>query len=152
MPSFSSFVVVQVAIFVAGKTKKFLSVGVCVPVLVGASTREKSVVANVNDSVWALNGDAVVLNCRHPATSGDIWSQRAANGTESAAPGPVRVANVGSTLTVSMSPSLNGTSYKCILTDFRGTRIFESGWIALFLGGRRGRSLTISISMYTFFT
>ena len=106
---------------------------------VGARTREKAVSgvpANVDDSLWALNGDTVVLNCRHPATSGDIWSQRAPDGTESAAPGPVRVANVGSTLTASMSPSLNGTSYKCILTDFRGTRVFESGWIKLFLGGR----------------
>ena len=104
--------------------------------LEGASTREKSVLANVNDSVWALNGDTVTINCSHPATSGDIWSQRAPDGTESASPPAVRVPNVGSTLTVSMSPSLNGTSHKCILQDFRGTRVFESGWITLFLGGR----------------
>ena len=59
---------------------------------VGASIREKAVVANVNDSVWALNGDTVAINCHHVATSGDIWSQRAPDGTESAAPGSVRVA------------------------------------------------------------
>ena len=90
----------------------------------------------MNDSVWALNGDTVVLNCSHPDTSGDIWSQRAPDGTESASPPAVRTQDVGAMLTVSMSPSLNGTSYKCILTDFRGNRVFESGWITLFLGGR----------------
>ncbi|XP_065828469.1 uncharacterized protein [Oscarella lobularis] len=103
-------------------------------VLVTGSTREKEVEANVNDFVWALNGDTVLLNCSHPATSGDTWSQRAANGKESPAPPAVRTATVGSTFTVLMSPSLNGTSYKCILQDFQANRVFESGWNMLLLG------------------
>ncbi|XP_065834333.1 neural cell adhesion molecule 1-like isoform X2 [Oscarella lobularis] len=102
----------------------------------GATTREKAVVvANMNDSFWALNGDAVVLNCTHPATSGDIWSQQATDGTESAVPRAlVRTFNGGSALTVTMSPSLNGISYKCVLQDFRRNVVFESGWITLLLG------------------
>ena len=91
----------------------------------------KVVVADVNDAVWAFNGDTIVLNCSHPATSGDVWSQRTPDGTESPGPPTVRTPKVGSTFTVTASPSLNGNSYKCILQDFRGIRIFESGWITI---------------------
>ncbi|XP_065826314.1 neural cell adhesion molecule 1-like isoform X2 [Oscarella lobularis] len=101
----------------------------------GASSREKDLAANVDDSVWALNGDTVVLNCSHPDTIGDVWSQRAPDGTvSSVSPAAVQAFVGGSMLTLSMSPSLNGTSYRCVLTDLNVNRLFESGWITVLLG------------------
>ena len=101
---------------------------------VGATRRGKELAANVNDSVWALNGDTVVLNCSHPATAGATWNRKATDGTVSAV-SSTTVASVGSTVTVSMSSSLNGTSYRCILSDLNSNRVFESGRITLLLGG-----------------
>ena len=94
----------------------------------------------MDDSVWALNGDTVVLNCNHSDTIGDVWSQRAPDGTvSSVSPAAVQAFVGGSMLTVSMSPSLNGTSYRCILTDLNVNRLFESGWITVLLGGTYAR-------------
>ena len=103
---------------------------------VGAITREKKLAANVDHSVWALNGDTVVLNCSHSDTLGDSWTQRVPDGTVSpVSPAAVQAFVGGSTLTVSMSPYLNGTSFRCVLTDLNVNRVFESGWITLLLGG-----------------
>ncbi|XP_065826349.1 uncharacterized protein [Oscarella lobularis] len=103
----------------------------------GAITREKKLAANVDHSVWALNGDTVVLNCSHSDTLGDSWTQRVPDGTVSpVSPAAVQAFVGGSTLTVSMSPYLNGTSFRCVLTDLNVNRVFESGWITLLLGDK----------------
>ena len=96
--------------------------------------REKTLVRNVDDSIWALNGDSVRLICNDPSTYVGFWSRRWRNGTETAINFALTV-NVGSVVTLTMSQSLNGSSYLCQLADRAVSVIFTSGRITLLLGG-----------------
>ena len=93
------------------------------------ATREKSLVRNVDDSIWALNGDFVRLICNDRATAGGVWTRRGRNGTETAINSAL-TANVGSVVTLTMSQSLNGSSYRCRLADDQFSIIFTSGCLS----------------------
>ncbi|XP_065826328.1 uncharacterized protein [Oscarella lobularis] len=100
------------------------------------ANREKVLVQNADHSIWALNGDSIRLVCRHSRTSLSQWFRRSANGAETQIDPrvPVTTANVGSVLTLTMSQSLNGSSYRCRLVDVGLSPVFDSGQYSLLLG------------------
>ena len=92
---------------------------------------------NVDDLIWALDGDSVRLVCRHSRASIGQWFRRWPNGTETQVAPDLSstTRNVGSVLTLTMSQSLNGSSYRCRLFDLTPAEVFASGQNSLLLGG-----------------
>ena len=107
------------------------------------ANREKVLVENANDSIWALDGDSIRLVCRHSRTSISQWFRRSANGVETLTMIATTI-NVGSDLTLTMSQALNGSSYRCRLVDVGLSPVFASGQNTLLLGGT---ALLILISL-----
>ena len=99
------------------------------------ANREKVLVQNADDSIWALDGDSIRLICRHPRTIISQWFRRWPNGTETQLSTMIATTiNVGSVLTLTMSQSLNGSSYRCRLIS-SSLISFLSGQYSLLLGG-----------------
>ena len=113
------------------------------------TNREKTLARNVDGSMWALNGDSVRLICNDRSTALAVWTRRWRNGTETSI-NHVIIANVGSVVTLIMSQSLNGSSYRCRLADRTFSVIFTSGWITFLLGGIVYHPPSLSVIAATF--
>ncbi|XP_065826249.1 netrin receptor unc-40-like isoform X2 [Oscarella lobularis] len=98
------------------------------------ANREKVLAQNADDSIWALDGDSIRLVCRHSRTSIAQWFRRSVNGAVTQLVRAITTTNVGTVLTLTMSQSLNGSSYRCRLIAVGLSPVFDSGQNRLLLG------------------